>query len=156
MIHVARLLNWEYCAAHIWCWPTPVVTIVRRVARGPRIAESRSMAYCGRMASSRLGRSASGRLLAPGVDLPQPVGVAAAGAGVRARVLDGVDQRRRCTALRRRRAIGMWATLFLLISDGSMSMWTILPCLANSLELAGHAVVEPDAEGQQQVGSLMA
>ena len=28
--------------------------------------------------------------------------------------------------------IGMWAALFLLISDGSMSMWTILPCLANS------------------------
>ena len=28
--------------------------------------------------------------------------------------------------------IGMWASLFLLISEGSMSMCTILPCLANS------------------------
>ena len=33
-----------------------------------------------------------------------------------------------------------------------MSMWTILPCLANSVDLAGHAVVEAHAEGQQQVG----
>ncbi len=48
--------------------------------------------------------------------------------------------------------IGMWAALFLLISDGSMSMCTILPCLANSDDLAGHAIVEPHAEGQQQIG----
>ena len=46
----------------------------------------------------------------------------------------------------------MWASLFLLISDGSMSTWTILPCLAELLHLAGHAVVEPHAQGEQQVG----
>ena len=48
--------------------------------------------------------------------------------------------------------IGMCGFLILLISDGSMSMWTILPCLANSRDLAGHAIVEAHAEGQQQVG----
>ncbi len=48
--------------------------------------------------------------------------------------------------------IGMWAGLFLLSSEASMSTWTILPCLANSLELAGDAVVEPNAEREQQVG----
>ena len=48
--------------------------------------------------------------------------------------------------------IGRSGFLILLISEGSMSTWTILPCLANSRDLAGHAVVEPHAEGQQQVG----
>ncbi len=33
-----------------------------------------------------------------------------------------------------------------------MSMWTILPCLAELGDLAGHAVVEPHAEGEQQIG----
>ena len=31
--------------------------------------------------------------------------------------------------------IGRCTTLFLLISEASMSMWTIVPCLANSLTL---------------------
>ena len=41
---------------------------------------------------------------------------------------------------------GMWAGLFLLSSEASMSTWTILPCLAELFHLAGHAVVEPHAE----------
>ena len=48
--------------------------------------------------------------------------------------------------------IGRRTTLFLLISLASMSMWTMVPCSANFLHLAGHAVVETHAHGEQHVG----
>ena len=89
--------------------------------------------------------------LAPLLDLPQPLrelaGARAGATGPRPASYSGLARR-----LFTSPTIGRWATLFLLISDGSMSMWTILPCLANSRHLAGHAVVEAHAEGQQQVG----
>ena len=50
------------------------------------------------------------------------------------------------------RARSTWT--FLLISDGSISMWIFLRLGGVGLQVAGHAVVEAHAEGQQQVGFL--
>ena len=54
------VLKCQYWAAHIWCWPTPVVTTVSSSRpRSRTICQSRSMAYWGRMASSRSGHPLS-------------------------------------------------------------------------------------------------
>ena len=43
--------NLKCCAAHIWCWPTPVLTITSRGSGTSRatISESLVTAYSGRM-----------------------------------------------------------------------------------------------------------
>ena len=49
VIQVRGLVNLVHCAAHIWCWPTPVVMM-----NSPLVSfENWSMTYCGRIASSR-------------------------------------------------------------------------------------------------------
>ena len=145
-------LKRKYCAAHIWCWPTPVVTIVSSSClRSRRISQSRLIAYCGRIACSGLGELQ--RLgLAPGVDLPQPVGVPpAADRGPRspppaACALRSSSARPQVAV---DRDVGELVLVDLRLVDVDVDDLAVLGELG---QLAGHAVVEPHAERQQQVG----
>ena len=49
---------------------------------------------------------------------------------------------------------GQSTSTVLLIEDGSMSMWMILRVRGEAREVAGHAVVEAGADGDQQVALL--
>ena len=59
-----------------------------------------------------------------------------------------------CSTVLRSPAIATSARTFLCSSDGSMSMWIFFACGAYERQLAGDAIVEAHAEGQQQVGFL--
>ena len=48
--------------------------------------------------------------------------------------------------------MGTSTLTFLLTLAGSMSTWTILAFMANSVELAGDAIVEASADGDDEVG----
>ena len=112
------------------------------------------MAYCGRMASSRSSKLQRLRL-APVVDLPHPVGVRPP--PVRSAFGSSSSIAfRSASAGRTSPWIGTWATLFLLISDGSMSTWTILPCLANSLTLPVTRSSKRTPRASSRSASLMA
>ena len=138
-------MNW---AAHIWCWPTPAVKIVS----GPLIAPMRLITCCG----------ASDAVVRLGV--AQRVGLAPA------RRPRATRRRSRRPGPRRARwparptssrmtsraspTIGTSATRFLPISAGSMSACIDLGVRREGGQLAGHPVVEPGAEADDQVAAL--
>ena len=48
LIHRRGLGKWKYCAVHIWCWPTSLVTI----ASPPVASYSAWIMYCGLISES--------------------------------------------------------------------------------------------------------
>ena len=152
----ARLLKWKYWAAHIWCWPTPVVTMVS--SSWPRSLDDLPEPLDGVLRQDGVvAVGVAQRLrLAPVLDLLNPVGELAGCAAPAGRVLvqhlaPGLAGRGSTSP-----TMGTWATLFLLISDGSMSMWTILPCLANSLTLPVTRSSKRTPRASSRSASLMA
>ena len=121
--NVRGLVNLKYWAAHIWCWPTPTVMTGSQVVRElPQLADRVLRQDAGEafVVVERFVSSSTCCIARP-----------------RRRCRPAA--RRSCSARRARYftslQTGMWAGLFLLISEASMSMWTILPCLANSSTL---------------------
>ena len=126
-------------AAHIWCWPTSVVTIAspsaassassaarstRRARRARLVAASRGSAPTTRRA--RAGASASNSRLSPPA-----------------------------RASRRPRS-GRATGTFLPISVASMSMCTTFASRCERVKLTGHAVVEARADGDDRSASSIA
>ncbi len=143
-------LKWKYCAAHIWCWPTPVVTMVSSSwPRSRRICHSRWMAYCGRMASSRSAKRSGSVSRQCSIWRIQSAKRPPRGAGgwllveqlhqVLQGLADVADDRQ----------VGDLVLVDLRRVDVDVDDLAVLGELAH---LAGDAVVEADAEGQQQVG----
>ena len=136
------------CAAHIWCWPTPET----KTESGPadraealdRVLRGQGSVVPG-LEAQRVGR-------AKPVQRHPPL-LVVAGPPTRLLGLDGGDQLRddlREVADDRARR----PARFLPISAGSMSAWMTAAFGAKDDELAGHAIVEPGTEGDQEVGLL--
>ena len=151
MIQCRGWLNWKYCAAHIWCWPTPVVTIVS--SSWPRSLDDLPQPLDGVLRQDGVvAVGVAQRLrLAPVLDLPHPVGVRAPARGASAG-----SSSSSCTRSRR-----AWPTSPTIGSVGDLVLVDLrrvdvdvddLAVLGELADLAGDAVVEAHAEGQQQVG----
>ena len=144
LIQVPGSSKCQNCAAHIWCWPTPEVTIVpgRRGLRdrgddvlGPQRALG---------AVARRRRAGSARATRPGC----------AHHASRSRG----DRARAASRARSAVATSLWIATSgrrtLPNSARSMSTWMTLADGRERRDLAGHAVVEARAEADQQVAAL--